>query len=48
MKNPSKNDHYDHIWSFFLYNLYIFVYIQQSCLANMLFALDPGFKEAAV
>ena len=26
----------------FLYNLYIFVWIQQDSLANMVFALDPS------
>ena len=27
---------------FFLYNLYIFVWIQHDCLANMVFALNPS------
>ena len=26
----------------FLYNLYIFVWIQHGCLANMVFAFDPS------
>ena len=32
----------DHLWSFLLYNQYIFVWIQHGCLANMGFALDPS------
>ena len=34
--------------TFFLYNLYIFVWIQHSCLANTVFALDPSNKKTLV
>ena len=27
-------------WSFFLYNLHIFIWLQYGCLANMVFALE--------
>ena len=32
----------DHKWSFFQYNLYIFVWIQHGCLTNRVFAVDPN------